>query len=51
MMGEPRTLADKFNEAVTNAYRIETGFNCEQGSQVVLLTSLDISPDILPVAP
>ena len=44
VMGEPRILADEFNEAITNAYRIETKFNYEQGSQVMLLTPLDMSP-------
>ncbi len=43
VISEPELLTDDFNKAITLAYKVETTFDYEQGSKVMLLTPLDRS--------
>lgn len=43
VISEPRAFAGKFNQVITNNYQIETTFDYEQGSKVMLLIPLDRS--------
>lgn len=43
VISKSEALSDDFNEAITHAYKVETTFDYEQGSKVMLLIPLDRS--------